>query len=103
MKITSKTLMLNIEHNISLAKGMIELTVIHQAFVYQGKDLTVDIDIELIDWENTKFMDMPVTNFKEFKTHLSGLGIDFDKMLDEACTGLFSNDDIEKLKAMYKV
>ena len=102
MKVT-KTLMLTIEHDITLAKGMIELTVLHQAFVSQNEDLKVDIDIELMDWENIKFMDMPVTNFKEFKTHLSGLGIDFNKMLDETCTGLFSNDDIEKLKAMFTV
>lgn len=103
MKITGKTLMVNIEHDITLAKGMIELTVMHQAIIYQNKDLTVGIDIELVDWENIKFMDMPITNFSEFKKHLSGLGIDFNKMLNEACTGLFSNDDEEKLKAMFTV
>ena len=50
MKITGKTLMLTIEHDITLAKGMIELTVLHQAFVSQNEDLTVGIDIELMDW-----------------------------------------------------
>ena len=102
MKVT-KTLMLNIEHDITLAKGMIELTVLHQAFVYQNEDLTVGIDIELMDWENITFMDMPVTNFKEFTKHLNGLGIDFNEMVEDACVGLFSNDDIKKLKAMFTV
>jgi hypothetical protein len=103
MKIGQKTLMVNIEHNITLAKGMISLTVEHQAIVYQSKDLSIGIDIELMDWYDITFMDMPVNNLKEFKNHLSGLGVDFNKLLDDACAGLFSNDDIEKLKSMFTV
>jgi hypothetical protein len=48
-------------------------------------------------------MDMPVNGMKEFEKHLSGLGIDFHKLLNDSCVGLLSNDDIEKLKSMFTV
>ncbi len=104
MKIKQKTLMISIEHNITLAKGMINVTVEHQAVVYQDeKDLSIGVDIELMDWYDVVFMDMPVNGMKEFEKHLSGLGIDFHKLLNDSCVGLFSNDDIEKLKSMFTV
>jgi hypothetical protein len=104
MKIKQKTLMINIEHNIILAKGMVSVTVEHQAVVYQDeKDLSIGVDIELMDWYDVTFMDMPVNGMKEFEKHLSGLGIDFHRLLNDSCVGLFSNDDIEKLKSMFTV
>ena len=104
MKIKQKTLMVSIEHNITLAKGMINVTVEHQAVVYQDEeDLSIGVDIELMDWYEVVFMDMPVNDMKEFKKHLSGLGIDFHRLLNDSCVGLFSNDDIEKLKSMFTV
>jgi hypothetical protein len=101
MKIGSKVVMVNIENNITLANGMIKLIVEHQACLYESKNGGVGIDLEVMDWKDIEFMGMPVTDFKIFKTHLSGLGVDFNEMLDEGCIGLFSNKDIEKLKNMF--
>ena len=102
MKITSKVVMVNIENNITLANGMIKLTVIHQAYLSEGKeDGGVEVDIDLMDWDNIEFMGMPVKDIKIFKTHLSGLGIDFNEMMDNECSGLFSDGDIQKLKSMF--
>jgi len=101
MKIGSKVVMVNIENDITLANGMIKLIVEHQACLYEDKDGGVGIDFDLMDYKNIEFMGMPVTDVKIFKTHLSGLGVDFNEMLDDKCIGLFSNKDIEKLKAMF--
>ena len=102
MKIISKVVMVNIENNITLANGMIKLTVTHQVYLSEGKeDGSVEVDIDIIDWDNIEFMGMPVKDITMFKTHLSGLGVDFHEMLDNECSGLFSNKDIEKLKSMF--
>ena len=101
MKIASKVLMVNIENNITLANGMIKLTVEHQACLYESKNGGVGIDLEVMDYKDIEFMGMPVTDVKIFKTHLSGLGVDFNEILNEACVGLFSNGDIQKLKSMF--
>ena len=101
MKITSKTLMVNIENDITLANGMIKLTVEHQAFIYESKDGSIRVDIELIDWDKIEFMGMPVNDIKIFKTHLSGLGVDFNEMMNNECSELFSIENIETLKEMF--
>ena len=102
MKVTSKTLMVNLENDIKLANGMISLTVEHQAWLYEEKNGGVGIDLEIMDYKDIEFMGMPVTDVKIFKTHLSGLGVNFNEMLDEECIGLFSNRDIAELKSMFK-
>ena len=101
MKIGSKVVMVNIENDITLANGMIKLIVEHQACLYESKNGGVGIDFEIMDYKDIEFMGMPVKDVKIFKTHLSGLGVDFNEMLDEECVGLFINRDIEKLKAMF--
>ena len=91
----------NIVNDITLANGMIKLTVEHQACLYESKNGGVGIDFDLMDYKNIEFMGMPVTDVKIFKTHLSGLGVDFNEILDEERIGLFSDKDVEKLKAMF--
>ena len=102
MKITSKTVMVSIENDITLANGMIKLTVEHQVCLYEDKNGGVGIEFDIMDWNNIEFMGMPVSDIKIFKTHLSGLGVKFNEMLDEECIGLFSNKDIAELKSMFK-
>ena len=101
MKIGSKVVMINIVNDITLANGMIKLTVEHQACLYESENGGVGIDFDLMDYKNIEFMGMPVKDVKIFKTHLSGLGVDFNEMLDEERIGLFSDEDVEKLKAMF--
>ena len=102
MKITGKILMVNIENDITLANGMIKLTVEHQAHLYEDSDGGVGIEFDIMDYDNIEFMGMPVKDIKIFKTHLSGLGVDFNEMMDNECSGLFSNRDIAELKSMFK-
>jgi hypothetical protein len=101
MKIGSKVVMVNIENDITLANGMIKLIVEHQVCLYEDKDGGVGTDFDLMDYKDIEFMGMPVTDVKIFKTHLSGLGVDFQLLLYNECSGLFSNKDIEKLKNMF--
>jgi len=101
MKIGRKVVMVNIENNITLANGMIKLIVEHQACLFEDGDGGVGIDFDIMEWGDIEFMGMPVTDVEIFKTHLSGLGVNFNEMLDNKCSGLFSNKDIEKLKNMF--
>jgi len=101
MKIESKTLMVSTKHNLVLAKGNITLSVIHQVYLSEDKDGGVMLDIDLCDYEDIKFMDMEISNTKEFITHLKGLGIDFKTLVDDACVGIFSTQDIKDLKSLY--
>ena len=102
MKVKSKVVMVNIENDITLANGMIKLTVEHQACLYKLNNGNIGIDLDIMDYKDIEFMGMPVTDVKIFKTHLSGLGVNFNEMLDEECIGLFSNRDIAELKSMFK-
>ena len=102
MKVKSKVVMVNIENDITLANGMIKLTVEHQACLYKLNNGNIGIDLDIMDYNDIEFMGMPVTDIKIFKTHLSGLGVNFNEMLDEECIGLFSNRDIAELKSMFK-
>ena len=70
-------------------------------YTIEDEDGGVGIDFDLMEYKDIEFMGMPVTDVKIFKTHLSGLGVNFNEMLDEECVGLFSNKDIEKLKNMF--
>lgn len=107
MKITHKTLMLTIEHNVQVGhNGAIEATLVHQAFVYRSeKTGNIECDLDFADTINVKFMGMPIedgyTGFKKFKTHMLEMGIDVDKIFDEKARQLITDEEMEKLKDMY--
>ena len=57
IKVTSKTLIVNFETEVKLGKNdAIELTLVHQAFIYAGKNGNIDCDLELADFTNVKFL-----------------------------------------------
>ena len=107
MKITSKTLMLSFEHNVQVGhNGAIEATLVHQAFIYRNsKTGEIECDLDFSDITNVKFMGMSIEEgydgFKKFKTKMSELGIDIDKMFDEKFDELVTSEFKMKLKAMY--
>lgn len=107
IKITAKTLMVGFETEVKLGNNdSIELTLQHQAFIYESKDGGIGIDIDLSqDIENVKFLGIPIeegyTAYKEFKAHLLGLGIDLEKLLDEKEKELMASGIKDKLKLMF--
>jgi len=107
MKITSKTLMLTIEHNVQVGhNGTIEATLVHQAFVYRSeKTKNIECDLDFADVINVKFMGMSIEEgydgFKKFKASMIALGIDVDKIFDEKSKQLITDEEMAKLKKMY--
>jgi hypothetical protein len=96
IKVTSKTLIVNFETEVKLGKNdAIELTLVHQAFIYEGKNGNIDCDLELADFTNIKFLGMPIEEgykqFNQFKEQLLALGINLDKLVDEEIEKLTNN------------
>jgi hypothetical protein len=108
MKITAKTLMVNFETEVKLGNNdAIELTMQHLAFISESKDGGVNVDLDLgIDYLGVKFLGIEIeegfNSFKEFKTTLSSLGIDLDKLLNEKEKELANSGLEDVLKLMYK-
>jgi len=111
MKITSKTLMVSFEHDIKVGNnGAIEATIVHQAYVYEyvyeNKERKIDVDLDFCDVVNVKFLGIEVEGgyqgYKKFKAQMKELGIDVEKLIDDAARELITDKDMMKLKAMYK-
>lgn len=105
MKITHKTLMINVEHEISIGNDAITATVIHQVCLYEGKDGEVQTDVDFLDITDIRFLGVEIESgykaFREFKEQMLKLKIDVDKLVDEACVGLISVGDVQQLKLKY--
>jgi len=107
MKITSKTLMLNIEHNVQVGhNGAIEATLVHTAFIFRNeKTKNIECDLDFADVTNVKFMGMSIEEgykgLGKFKTHMLEMGIDVCKIFDEKAKQLITDGEVEKLKEMY--
>ena len=108
MKITNKTLMVGFDTEVKLGNNdAIELTLVNQAWISEGKDGCVDVDLEIgIDIANVKFLGIDVDSsyngFKQFKASLKDLGIDLDKLIDEKEKELANSGIEDKLKLMFK-
>ena len=107
MKITAKTLMLSFEHDVKVGNNdAIEATIVHQAFIYECKDGSIGVDIDFCDVNNVKFLGIPIEGgyqgYKKFKTQMKELGVDVEKLMDEAAATLITDKDMMKLKSMFK-
>ena len=108
MKITNKTLMVNFETEVKLGNNnAIELTLHHIAFINEGKNNNIDIDLDLsVDITDVKFLGIEIDStfkgVKQFKTHLNELGIDLDKLIEEKEKELVNEGIENKLKLMFK-
>jgi hypothetical protein len=101
MKITAKTMMVTLENRVTIGNNnAIELTLVHQAFISRDKLGGVDVDIDLMDYTDVKFLGMDIDNgfsgFRDFKAKMLDLGINVDKLIDEKATELFEDMNMEK-------
>jgi hypothetical protein len=107
MRITNKTLMVGFETEVKLGNNdAIELTLVHQAFIYESKDGSISVDIDLSsDIINIKFLGIEIkpsyNEYKKFKEQLKDLGIDLDKLVNEKEKELINDNLEEKLKLMF--
>lgn len=95
MNIVGKTVMVDIESNITLKNGSISLTILHQAYIGQSH-----VDIELADYSNVKFLGKEIT-FSKLRDTLKNIDIDLGLLVDEKCKELFTDDDREYLQSLY--
>lgn len=101
MKITQKTMMVTLENTVTIGNNnAIELTLVHQAFISRDKLNGIDVDIELVDYTDIKFLGMDIdggfNGFIDFKAKMLDLGINVDKLIDEKATALFEDMNMEK-------
>ncbi len=95
MNIVGKTVMVDIESNITLENGSISMTVIYQAYVGQS-----GVDIELVDYTNVMFLGKEI-NFGKLREMLKNIDIDLDLLVGEKTDELFTDEDIEYLQSLY--
>jgi hypothetical protein len=96
IKITGKTLLVSFETEVKLGKNdAIELTLVHQAYIYEDKNGNIDCDLELADFTNIKFLGIPIEEgykqFNQFKSQLLALGINLDELVDIEVKKLMNN------------
>jgi hypothetical protein len=106
MKIERKLVMINVKNSIAVGtNNAITLDVIHQVCLYKNEDNTIGHDIDLMDYENIKFLGMDIDNgykgFRDFKEQMLKFGIDVDELIFKKEDGLITNEDLSKLKLMY--
>jgi len=108
MKITGKTLMVSFETEVKLGNNdAIELTLVHQAYIFKGKDGKLNIDLDLsMDVTDVKFLGIEIetgySEYKKFKAQLKDLGIDLDTLVNEKEKELINDNLEEKLKLIFK-
>jgi hypothetical protein len=95
MNIVGKTVMVDIENDITLENGSISLTIIHQAYIGQSH-----VDIELSDYSNVKFLGKEIT-YSKLRETLKNIDIELDLLVRGKCEELFTDEDTEYLQSLY--
>ena len=106
MRITSKTLQVSIEHDITVGNA-IEATLVHMCFIFEDKKTgKIEVELDFADITNVKFMGMTIgegyDGYKKFKESMKGMGIDVEKLMDEKAAQLITDDDMNELRQLYK-
>jgi hypothetical protein len=94
MKITSKTVMYNIEHDAQV--GDLKATLIAQ--VFQNADLT--FDVEFMNITNTSYMGILINgydNWSKFVKFHKEMGIDFSAAFDAEFEKIFTTERVKAL------
>lgn len=99
MRLIGKTLMVNIENDITLENGSISMTVIHQAFITEMNG-RIEVEIELMDYDEVVFLGKP-TNFSKLNETLKNHDINLRTIVEDVCDELINDDTVEHLKTLY--
>lgn len=107
MKITSKTLAISFEHNVTVGNNnAIEATLVHQAWISEDKEGKIHIDLDFVDISDVKFLGIVIEGgyqgYKKFKEQMKELGVDVDKLIDEAAEKVITDDEMHRLKMYYR-
>ena len=104
MKITDKTLMVNFENVVTLGNNdAIELKLIHTAFISRDKLDKLDVDIELVDIVDVKFLGIAIeTSYSNFKKQMLEFGIDVYKLANEKAEEWEGESTKTLLKSMFR-
>jgi hypothetical protein len=99
--------MVNFETEVKLGNNdAIELTLIHQAFISRDKLGGIDVDIDLMDVDNVKFLGIAIeegySGFKKFKETMLTLGVDVNKLINEKEKELIQSGIEDELKEMFR-
>ena len=95
MNIVGKTVMVDIETDITLENGSISMTVIHQAYIGQSH-----VDIELADYSNVLFLGKEI-NVSKLRETLKNIDINLDSLVGNKCEEIFTDENIEYLQSLY--
>lgn len=108
--IKSKTLLVNVEHNITVGnKDSIEATVVHQIIAYSDDDGytrfdNVKVEVEFIDVVNVKFLGNKIKDgydgYNKFKASMLELNVNVQELIDEACVGIIPPSELHEVKKM---
>ena len=106
MKITNKLIMVTLETDVIIGNNnAIELTLIHQACISRDKLGGIDVDFDLMDFTNIKFLGMDIKDgwdgWKDFKTKMLELGIDVNDLINKKCNEIESEQVIKNLKLAF--
>ena len=95
MNIVGKTVMVDIENDITLENGSISMTVIHQAYICASH-----VDIELADYSNVLFLGKEI-NVSKLRETLKNIDINLDSLVGNKCEEIFTDENIEYLQSLY--
>jgi hypothetical protein len=98
MKITSKTLLVNVEFPIEV--GQLKTTAIAQLCITKDDKGENEADVEFVDTGEITYMGMIIegyTNWKKFKNFHNEMGLNFDKLLDDEFNKVMTNKVVEDL------
>jgi hypothetical protein len=95
MNIVGKTVMVDIENDITLENGSISMTVIHQVYIGPSH-----VDVELADYSNVLFLGKEI-NVTKLRETLKNIDIDLDSLVGNKCEEIFNDENIEYLQSLY--
>ena len=99
-------LMVNVENQITVGNNdAIEATVQHQICAYHKKDGSIDTGVDYMDIYDVKFLGIPIkpgyNEYKSFINKMDDLGVDVEELINEACVGIVTANDVNHVEVMF--
>ena len=100
LRIENASMCVRVEYDFSLLNDNLKLTCGYQCFVYKGDNGKLTADIDFVDIENVKFMNIGIEEgyrpFKEWKNNMLKIGIDIEAITNKECYNSIVKYNIEK-------